>query len=121
MASTADSVYLLTADGKRVPGWPRHLELTTGNGRAPSPVLAPLRRHLGDPTLCVVVCGANGQLIAFDAQSDDGTIDIHAVQVATGAEGPLIPGDPNDEFAAWGIGALEAEQSDADGNEDCAA
>ncbi|HSE81868.1 MAG TPA: TIR domain-containing protein [Gaiellaceae bacterium] len=63
----------------------------------------------------------DGQLIAFDAQSDDGTIDIHAVQVATGAEEPLIPGDPNDEFAAWGIGALEAEQSDAGGDEDCAA
>jgi Tol biopolymer transport system component len=63
----------------------------------------------------------DGELIAFDAQSDDGTIDIHAVQVATGAEGPLIPGDPNDEFAAWGIGALEAEQGDAEGDEDCAA
>jgi hypothetical protein len=66
MASTADSVYLLTAAGTRVPGWPRPLELTTGNGRAPSPVLAPLRRHLGDPTLCVVICGADGHLVAYD-------------------------------------------------------
>ena len=66
MASTADSVYLLTAAGARVPGWPRPLELTTGNGRAPSPALAPLRRHLGDPALDVVICGANGKLIAYD-------------------------------------------------------
>ena len=66
IASTADSVYLLTSSGARAPGWPRPLELTTGNGRAPSPVLAPLRRHLGDPTLCVIVCGANGRLVAYD-------------------------------------------------------
>lgn len=62
----------------------------------------------------------DGELIAFDARSEDGRIDIRGVQVATGAEGPLISGDPNDEFAAWGIGALEPEQGDPDRDEDCA-
>jgi hypothetical protein len=65
IASSNDSVYVLTSSGGRAPGWPRPLELTTGNGRAPSPVLAPLRKHLGDPALCVVICGADGKLTAF--------------------------------------------------------
>lgn len=65
IASSADSVYVLTSAGARLPGWPRPLELTIGNGRVPSPVLAPLRHHLGDPSLCVVICGTNGKLTAF--------------------------------------------------------
>jgi hypothetical protein len=66
MASSNDSVYVLTSSGTRAPGWPRPLELTTGNGRTPSPALAPLRKHLGDPSLCVIICGADGKLTAFD-------------------------------------------------------
>ncbi len=65
IASSNDSVYVLTSAGARSPGWPRPLELTPGNGRVPSPVLAPLRRHLGDPSLCVILCGVNGKLTAF--------------------------------------------------------
>ena len=65
MPSTNDSVYVLTAGGARAPGWPRPLELTTGNGRAPSAALARLRAHLGDPTLHVVVAGADGSLRAY--------------------------------------------------------
>ena len=60
-----DSVYVLTSSGSRSPGWPRPLELTPGNGRVNSPVLAPLLRHLGDPSLCVIICGADGTLRAF--------------------------------------------------------
>lgn len=66
MASTNDSVYVLTASGERAPGWPRPLELTTGNGRAPSAALAPLRAHLGDPSLYVVIAGADGSVRAYD-------------------------------------------------------
>ena len=66
MACSNDSVYVLTAAGTRAPGWPRPLELTPGNGRVPSPVLAPLRKHLGDPSLCVVVAGTDGRVVAFD-------------------------------------------------------
>jgi peptidase C25-like protein/flagellar hook capping protein FlgD/VCBS repeat protein len=66
IASSNDSVYVLTSSGARAPGWPRPLELTPGNGRVNSPVLAPLRRHLGDLSLCVIVCGAQGQLVAYD-------------------------------------------------------
>jgi hypothetical protein len=65
IASSNDSVYVLTSSGTRVPGWPRPLELTPGNGRVNSPVLASLRRHLGDPSLCVVIASAQGQLIAY--------------------------------------------------------
>jgi len=65
MASSNDSVYVLTSSGTVAPGWPRPLELTTGNGRVPSPALAPLRKHLGDPSLCVIICGADGKLTAF--------------------------------------------------------
>jgi len=61
-----DSVYVLTAAGQRAPGWPRPLELTPGNGRVPSPVLAPLRASLGDPRLDVVACGVDGQVTAWD-------------------------------------------------------
>jgi hypothetical protein len=66
MASSNDSVYVLTSGGARAPGWPRPLELTPGNGRVPSPALAPLRKHLGDPSLCVVVAGADGRVVAYD-------------------------------------------------------
>ena len=65
IASSNDSVYVLTSSGARVPGWPRPLELTPGNGRVNSPVLAALRRHLGDASLCVVIASAQGQLIAY--------------------------------------------------------
>ena len=67
MACGNDSVYVLTAGGQRAPGWPRPLELTPGNGRVPSAILAPLRKHLGNPALDVIVCGADGRLRAFDA------------------------------------------------------
>jgi hypothetical protein len=66
MACANDSVYVLTTSGQRAPGWPRPLELTPGNGRVPSPVLAPLRKHLGDSSLYVVVCGWDGKLRAYD-------------------------------------------------------
>ncbi|HEY6572972.1 MAG TPA: FG-GAP-like repeat-containing protein, partial [Candidatus Eisenbacteria bacterium] len=66
IASTNDSVYVLTAAGTRAPGWPRPLELTTGNGRAPSAALAPLRANLGDPTLQVVIAGADGSVRAYE-------------------------------------------------------
>jgi hypothetical protein len=65
-----DSVYVLTASGQRAPGWPRPLELTTGNGRVPSPALAPLLAHLGDPRLDVVACGADGRVMAWDPQGN---------------------------------------------------
>ncbi len=61
-----DSVYVLTATGARAPGWPRPLELTPGNGRVPSPALAPLLAPLGDPRLDVVACGTDGQVMAWD-------------------------------------------------------
>ncbi|HLQ66861.1 MAG TPA: C25 family cysteine peptidase, partial [Candidatus Limnocylindrales bacterium] len=61
-----DSVYVLTASGQRAPGWPRPLELTSGNGRVPSAVLAPLQRHLGNPALDVIVCGTDGTMRAYD-------------------------------------------------------
>ncbi|HMI31172.1 MAG TPA: C25 family cysteine peptidase, partial [Candidatus Limnocylindrales bacterium] len=61
-----DSVYVLTASGQRAPGWPRPLELTPGNGRVPSPVLAPLQASLGDPRLDIVACGADGRVMAWD-------------------------------------------------------
>ena len=70
IASSADSVYVLTSTGARAPGWPRHLELTPGNGRVPSPALAPLRRHLADPSLCVIVAGWAGQVVAWDPQGN---------------------------------------------------
>jgi len=66
IASSNDSVYVLTSAGVRAPGWPRPLELTPGNGRVPSPVLAPLRKQLGDPSLDVVICGEDGTLTALD-------------------------------------------------------
>jgi len=61
-----DSVYVLTSAGVRAPGWPRPLELTPGNGRVPSPVLAPLLANLGDSRLDVVACGVDGHLVAWD-------------------------------------------------------
>jgi len=66
MAGSNDSLYLLTASGQRAPGWPRPLELTPGNGRVPSPVLAPLRKHLGDSSLYVIACGTDGRVRAYD-------------------------------------------------------
>ncbi|HEU5311228.1 MAG TPA: FG-GAP-like repeat-containing protein, partial [Candidatus Eisenbacteria bacterium] len=65
MACANDSVYVLTSTGARAPGWPRHLALTPGNGRVNSVALARLRGHLGDPSLCVVVAGVDGRLVAF--------------------------------------------------------
>lgn len=65
MACSNDSVYVLTSTGAISPGWPRPLELTPGNGRVNSPALAPLRKHLGDPSLCVIICGADGKLTAL--------------------------------------------------------
>ncbi len=61
-----DSVYVLTASGQRAPGWPRPLELTPGNGRVPSPALAPLLAPLGDPRLDVIACGTDGHVMAWD-------------------------------------------------------
>jgi hypothetical protein len=92
MASSSDSVYVLTATGERAPGWPRHVELTPGNGRTNSAVIAPLRRHLGDPTLYVIIAGAQGAVAVF---SPDGT--------------------PRPEFAGVTIGAVtEATPAVAD-------
>lgn len=65
IACANDSVYVLTSTGARAPGWPRHLELTPGNGRVNSVALARLRGHLGDPSLCVVAAGADGRVVAF--------------------------------------------------------
>jgi Peptidase family C25/FG-GAP-like repeat/FlgD Ig-like domain len=65
ITSSNDSVYVLTSTGARAPGWPKPLELTPGNGRVPSPVLAPLRKQLGDPSLDVIICGTDGKLTAF--------------------------------------------------------
>jgi hypothetical protein len=65
-----DSVYVLTSTGQRAPGWPRPLELTTGNGRVPSPALAPLLAPLGDPRLDIVACGADGRVMAWDPQGN---------------------------------------------------
>ncbi|MGE5175265.1 MAG: C25 family cysteine peptidase [Hyphomicrobiales bacterium] len=61
-----DSVYVVTATGQRAPGWPRPLELTPGNGRVNSPALAPLRKQFGDPSLDVILCSADGHLVAYD-------------------------------------------------------
>jgi peptidase C25-like protein/flagellar hook capping protein FlgD/VCBS repeat protein len=65
VAGSNDSVYVLTSSGARATGWPRPLELTPGNGRVNSVALAPLRGHLGDPSLCVVVAGVDGTVKAF--------------------------------------------------------
>lgn len=65
VACSNDSVYVLTSSGARAPGWPRALELTPGNGRVNSVALAPLRGHLGDPSLDVIVAGVDGQVRAF--------------------------------------------------------
>jgi Tol biopolymer transport system component len=59
----------------------------------------------------------DGKLIAFDSV-DDGSSDINAVNVETGVEGPLISGDPNDEFASWGNG-LETDQGGPESDESC--
>jgi Peptidase family C25/FlgD Ig-like domain len=65
VACSNDSVYVLTSSGTRAPGWPKPLELTPGNGRVNSVALAPLRAHLGDPSLCVVAAGVDGRVTAF--------------------------------------------------------
>ena len=65
-----DSVYVLTSSGQRAPGWPRPLELTPGNGRVTSPVLAPLLASVGDPRLDVIACGADGHLVVWDPQGN---------------------------------------------------
>ena len=66
IASSNDSLYVLTAGGARAPGWPRPMELTPGNGRTVSPALAALRSKIGDPTLQVVIAGADGSVRAFE-------------------------------------------------------
>jgi hypothetical protein len=65
VACSNDSVYVLTSSGTRAPGWPRALELTPGNGRVNSVALAALRGHLGDPSVCVIVAGVDGQVRAY--------------------------------------------------------
>jgi dipeptidyl aminopeptidase/acylaminoacyl peptidase len=60
----------------------------------------------------------DGKLIAFDAVAD-GSSDIHAVNVETGVEGPLVARDPNDEFASWGVSALEPEQGGPESDANC--
>ncbi|MEK7316889.1 MAG: FG-GAP-like repeat-containing protein, partial [Candidatus Eisenbacteria bacterium] len=71
MASSNDSLYVLTAAGARAAQWPRPVELTPGNGRTNSPVLAPLRLQLGDSTLQIIIAGADGSLRVFEP---DGTV-----------------------------------------------
>ena len=66
VASSNDSLYVLTADGARATDWPQPVELTPGNGRTNSPVLAPLRASLGDLALQVIVAGGDGSLRAFE-------------------------------------------------------
>jgi len=88
IASSNDSLYVLTADGARAPGWPRHLELTPGNGRTGSPVLAPLRARLGDPTLQVVVAGADGSIRAYEP---NGTIVSGFASLSMGAPTEASP------------------------------
>lgn len=70
VAAANDSVYVLTASGQRAPGWPRPLELTPGNGRVPSPVLAPLLAPMGDARFDVIACGTDGHLAAWDPQGN---------------------------------------------------
>ncbi|HSQ58910.1 MAG TPA: FG-GAP-like repeat-containing protein, partial [Acidobacteriota bacterium] len=92
IASSNDSVYVFTPSGARAPGWPRFVELTPGNGRTNSPVLAPIRKHLGDPTLYVVIASMTGAVAVF---GPDGT--------------------PRSEFASTAIGAAtEASPAVAD-------
>jgi hypothetical protein len=67
IGTTSDSVYVLTSAGTRAPGWPQPLEMTTGNGRATSAALGRLKAHLGDPSLHVIVAGADGALRAYDS------------------------------------------------------
>ncbi|HEY2924446.1 MAG TPA: C25 family cysteine peptidase [Candidatus Eisenbacteria bacterium] len=88
-----DSLYLLTSLGQRAPGWPRPLELTPGNGRVPSPALAPLLAPLGDPRLCVVAAGWDGRVMAWDP------------------EGSVVPGFSN---VTLGGGSTEASPAVAD-------
>jgi len=88
IASSNDSVYVLTTAGARAPGWPRFVELTPGNGRTGSPVLAPLRRNLGDPTLQVIVAGADGSLRAFEP---NGAVTTGFASLTTGAPTEASP------------------------------
>jgi hypothetical protein len=64
--TSMDSVFVLTSNGTRATGWPKAFALNPGNGRAPSPVLAQLRRQQGDPSLDVIVAGADGKVVAWD-------------------------------------------------------
>jgi len=88
IASSNDSVYVLTTAGARAPGWPRPLELTPGNGRTGSPVLAPLRAHLGDPTLQVAVAGADGSVRVFEP---NGAVTPGFASLTTGAATEASP------------------------------
>ena len=84
IACSNDSVYVLTAAGARAAGWPRPLELTPGNGRVNSPALASLRRHLGDPSLCIIICGTDGTLTALGPGGT--TLPGWPVQLGAGTE-----------------------------------
>ena len=98
IASSNDSVYVLTSSGARAPGWPRPLELTPGNGRVNSPVLAALRRHLGDPSLCVILASASGQIIAY------------------GPSGNILPGWSNVQLGASTEASPAVADLDGDGS-----
>jgi hypothetical protein len=66
ITTTAGNVYVLTSSGAVATGWPQSFALNPGNGRAPSPVLAPLRQQFGDPSLDVIVAGTDGKVAAWD-------------------------------------------------------
>ncbi|MGH7680454.1 MAG: C25 family cysteine peptidase [Candidatus Eiseniibacteriota bacterium] len=91
MACGNDSVYVLSNTGTVLPGWPQPLELTPGNGRVNSPVLVPLRKHLGDPSLCVVIAGADGTVAAFGATGN--TLPGWPVHLGGGTESTPVVAD----------------------------
>lgn len=106
-STSADSVYVLTSDGQRAPGWPQHLELTSANGRVPSPALAPLLKNLGDPRLDVIACGTDGQLIAWDQQGTviPGFASVHLGTGATTEASPAVADLDGDGMLEILIGA----------------
>jgi hypothetical protein len=57
-----DSLYVVTAQGQRRPGWPKPL-ISGGTSKQPSPVLADMDN---DGFLDVVVAGTDGKLYVFD-------------------------------------------------------
>src|SRR5439155_759205 len=92
--SANDSVYVLTASGQRAPGWPRPLELTPGNGRVPSPVLARLLAPLGGPRRARVALSRDVPL------ERDGLADVPSRQLEDGAR--HLPGAHGGRFRAAG-------------------